>query len=502
MVQSVRAPPLDRVGALIAGKYRVTRELGRGGMGVVVAAQDHRLGKDVAIKLLRADAIGSADAVRRFTHEARAVARLESHHVARVLDVGTEDGQPYLVMELLTGQDLKQLSRAKGDLPVADVVDYVLQAIDALAEAHRRGIVHRDLKPANLFLAEQADGTRSVKLLDFGVAKSASDASLTTTADVVGTPMYMSPEQVRASANVDGRSDIWSLGLVLFELLTGGHPFSRGAVGEIFAAILHEDIPRVSMLRGDLPPEFERVIHRCLERDPSARYANVAELAVALSPFGSGAGVSSVRRACRLLGAELAQNSSEQSSAASSQVSAIRARDDDGAKSIAPSDSKAEAVTERELREPSASSTPPSRVAPRRWQERAIAAVVLCGVVTCGAVLGWRHASRAGSSHVVASAGAPAALDQSSTAEVPASALPPAEAGSASLSAAVVDGSESTPAEPGAPAEPLRTTPSPGATVRARPTVRPWPPASARSAAPPPPAEVPNAKSPLLEGRD
>jgi len=219
-------------GTLLAGKYRVERVLGQGGMGVVVAAQHIHLEERVAIKLMLAEAAFSAEAVARFVREARAAAQLESAHVAKVSDVGTlEDGRPYMVMEYLDGHDLANVLAANGPLPLQDAIDYLLQASEAIAEAHSIGIVHRDLKPANLFLTRRRDRTPQVKVLDFGISKvsgsarSSSDNALTRTSTLMGTPLYMSPEQMTSVRDVDARSDIWALGIILFELLTGAPPF-------------------------------------------------------------------------------------------------------------------------------------------------------------------------------------------------------------------------------------------------------------------------------------
>jgi serine/threonine protein kinase len=216
-------------GAMLAGKYRIEHVLGEGGMGVVVAATNEALRQRVAIKLLRSGALANAKALGRFEREARAAASLRSNHVARVLDVGKlEDGRPYMVMEYLEGQDLGDVIDRVGEMPVHEAVDYVLQACEAIAEAHAAGIIHRDLKPKNLFLSRTVDGRPLVKVLDFGISKmedAAEDMSLTRTTEIIGSPSYMSPEQLRASKGVDVRTDIWALGVILFELLTKKLPF-------------------------------------------------------------------------------------------------------------------------------------------------------------------------------------------------------------------------------------------------------------------------------------
>src|SRR5512132_1665322 len=204
-------------GEVLAGKYRVERILGKGGMGVVVAAMHLQLGQRVAIKSLLEDA--TQETVSRFIREARAAVRLKSEHTARVLDVGDlPDGAPYMVMEYLDGNDLSHLLRSGGALPTADAVLYVLHACEAMAEAHSIGIIHRDLKPANLFLTRGADGAPTIKVLDFGISKlmheqqGEDEVQLTRTSALLGSPLYMSPEQLRSAREATVQSDIWSLG--------------------------------------------------------------------------------------------------------------------------------------------------------------------------------------------------------------------------------------------------------------------------------------------------
>ena len=281
-----------RAGDILAGKFRVERVLGVGGMGVVVAAMHLQLDQRVALKFVLPSAIQNAETVERFSREARAAVRLRSEHVARVLDVGTlESGSPYIVMEFLEGRDLAEVI-APGPLSVRDAVDYVMQACEAIAEAHSIGIVHRDLKPRNLFLARRIDGRPLIKVLDFGISKmtvpgSPEQMSLTRTTEVMGSPNYMSPEQLRSARNVDLRTDIWSLGVILYEILTGHVPFEAETVTQLCAMVL-QDTPRVlHEYRPDLPPALTDVVFRCLEKDPARRFQSVAELAHALEPFGA-----------------------------------------------------------------------------------------------------------------------------------------------------------------------------------------------------------------------
>lgn len=280
-------------GDVLAGKYRVDRILGEGGMGVVVAA--HHLGLDtkVAVKLLLPEMLDHQDIVARFAREARAAAKITNEHVARVFDVGAlEDGTPYLVMEFLDGIDLQQWLTRAGALGVEQAVDFVLQACEAVAEAHAFGIVHRDLKPANLFCIRRGDAP-FIKVLDFGISKKLDPkaahggASVTRTNVVMGSPLYMSPEQMRSLRDVDHRTDIWALGVILFELLCGVTPFVGTTVTQLAVKVTTEQPPLAGQARPDVPKGLDAVISTCLEKDRDRRYSNVAELAVALLPFGT-----------------------------------------------------------------------------------------------------------------------------------------------------------------------------------------------------------------------
>lgn len=301
--------PSVQVGDLLAGKYRVERVLGVGGMGIVVAGRHVDLDELRAIKLMLGNFALHPEAVERFLREARAAARLKSEHVAKVHDVGRlESGAPYMVMEHLEGCDLQQLLKAQGPLPLWAAVTYVLQACEALAEAHAAGIVHRDIKPANLFLAKSADGTPTTKVLDFGISKftpadgSAPGLDMTKTTEALGSPLYMSPEQMASTRNVDLRTDIWALGVVLYQLTTGVVPFRAESLTQLCVMVLqHEPLPP-SQARAGLPVELDRVVLRCLQKHPSQRYANVAELAADLLPFGSEGARISVDRIRRMLG--------------------------------------------------------------------------------------------------------------------------------------------------------------------------------------------------------
>jgi eukaryotic-like serine/threonine-protein kinase len=304
-------PTILKVGDLLAGKYRVRHVLGEGGMGVVVAAHHEWLEQDVAIKLLYQEE-ADREAQERLINEARASARIQSDHVARVLDVDVDpNGLPFIVMELLEGADLCEICDARGALPRWLVVDYMLQALEGLAHAHARGIVHRDLKPSNLFLANRSDGSQILKILDFGISKSLDpgDASgerrraqqLTGGRTVLGSPPYMSPEQVRSPKSVDHRTDIWSLGVLMYELLTNAMPFGGEEVGETFAQILEKEPTPIRSLVTGVPEGLEAVVARCLMRDRERRYQDVAELAAALVPYGSGTWIQSADRVASTL---------------------------------------------------------------------------------------------------------------------------------------------------------------------------------------------------------
>jgi len=273
-------------GEVIAGKYVVERLLGQGGMGAVFAARQERLERRVAIKVLLPAALRNPEVVARFEREARAAGSLLSEHVTRVHDVGTlENGMPYLVMELLEGEDVAEALERRGPFSVAEVVRIVTQAGDAIAEAHAVGIVHRDLKPANLFLATRANGTVTVKVLDFGISKappSRPGPDLTSTTAVMGSPLYMSPEQLTGSRNVDGRTDIWSLGATMYQLLTGAPPFPGETLAAIGALVLMTEPVPLRARRSDVPAALEAAVMRCLRRDPAERFATVAELVSAL----------------------------------------------------------------------------------------------------------------------------------------------------------------------------------------------------------------------------
>ena len=278
-------------GDTVAGRYVVEERLGSGGMGVVVAARHASLGHRVALKLLSAASLADADAFTRFSREARIVASLESDHIVRVTDFGMHRGTPYMVMEVLAGRDLGSELAERGALPVEEAVDHVIEACDGLDVAHAKGIVHRDVKLANLFLSLRADGQQVVKVLDFGVSKLQSvehdEPNLTRTTSTIGSPAYMSPEQIRDPRTVDARADVWSLGVVLYKLLAAAPPFEGLSASALCAAIAADPPTPLRSVAPQVPPRVETIVLRCLEKRPELRPPGVAALARELAAFAS-----------------------------------------------------------------------------------------------------------------------------------------------------------------------------------------------------------------------
>ncbi len=305
-------PPTANVGVqpgdVLAGKYRVERVLGAGGMGVVVAAHHLELDEKVAIKFLLPEALGKPDLLARFERESRAAVKIKSEHVARVIDVGRLDtGAPYMVMEHLEGGDLRSGLHDRGAMKAEQAAEFILQACEAIAEAHALGIVHRDLKPANLFCIRRADGLLSIKVLDFGISKvdasrsSIADLEMTSTGAVIGSPLYMSPEQLKSSKDVDARTDIWSLGVILYELVSNQLPFVADSITQLAIEIATGTPKALRELCPDLPVGFEDVVRRCLTQDRTRRMQNVGELAVALKDYAPKRATGSVERVLRIM---------------------------------------------------------------------------------------------------------------------------------------------------------------------------------------------------------
>ncbi|MGD0674661.1 MAG: protein kinase [Polyangiaceae bacterium] len=306
---SSRAPsgfepvPAFANGSMIAGKYLVEETIAEGGIGIVVVARHLALEQRVAIKYLKPRTLANPVIVERFVREARLAAQLASEHVVRVYDVGAlPDAGPYMVMEYLVGEDLGQTIES-GPLSIARAVDYVLQACDALAEAHALQIVHRDVKPDNMFLSQRTSGTPILKIIDFGISKIAPKrgererwATETASSERFGTPLYMSPEQLRSTSSVDARTDIWSLGVVLHELMTGSLPFAGSNLPQVCTSVLTSPPARLMDLRPAAPRQLQAAILKCLEKDPKRRFRNVAELAQELGPFGPSSAPDRVER--------------------------------------------------------------------------------------------------------------------------------------------------------------------------------------------------------------
>jgi serine/threonine protein kinase len=281
------SPELPEIGSVVAGRFELRSVLGKGGMGVVYEAHDNERDELCALKILSPHHGDKAKVVARFDLEAQITAKLHGPNVAKVFDVGAlPDDSRYIAMELLTGRDLAAELAARGSLPISTAVDIAIQTAEAMTEAHALGVVHRDLKPANLFLVEDDDRLR-VKVLDFGISRLVDDEThLTTEFSQLGTVAYMSPEQVESAARVDARTDVWSLGVVLYEMIVGRPPFEGAGTG-ILVAIMTRPAALPSLLVDDLPLGLEDVILRALEKSPDARFQSMEELATALAPWAT-----------------------------------------------------------------------------------------------------------------------------------------------------------------------------------------------------------------------
>ncbi|MFZ5893569.1 MAG: serine/threonine-protein kinase [Myxococcota bacterium] len=442
-------------GAILANKYRVERLLGQGGMGVVVEARHLTLDERVALKFLLPEFAKHQEASARFLREARAAVKIKSAHVARVSDVGTLDtGAPYMVMEFLAGADLSAVLQQQGNLVLEDAVDYVIQACDAIAEAHSHGIVHRDLKPANLFLARHSDGSALIKVLDFGISKVQNEGGtdgLTRTTAAMGSALYMSPEQIRQAKSVDHRTDIYALGVTLYELLAGRQPFVADTFPALCVEIATGTPANLRTLRPDLPEDFVRIVEKAFARKLEDRYQTISEFVLALAPWAPSHSQVLVDRIAR---------------AAGHRAPGLNTVDGTGRhvplqhRAALASSAGAHGHTDLTAEAPERSRTKPP------WLWLGAAAVILVGGVGAALALSGRSESAA---PVAASTVAPALPVPNAAPEV-APPAPPSEAAAVSVASA---------------APKLEVAPAPEQPAAAKPTLTPAPPrAVAPSVAP------------------
>jgi serine/threonine protein kinase len=374
-------------GDLVAGKYRVERVLGVGGMGVVVAARHVELGELFALKFLLPSFRKDPEVARRFAREARTGIRVKNEHVARVFDVGTlPDGAPYMVMEHLTGSDVASILEKRGQLPLDEAIDLLLQGCEALCDAHSVGIVHRDLKPANLFVIAGSDGLPFVKVLDFGISKhiaSVDDLAATSSATILGSPLYMSPEQLTSSKDVDRRADIWSLGVILYEMVTGRTPFEADSFVVLTSAILGGKFEPVSKLLPGVPPAVDALIAAMLTVDRDARLPSVEALGQRLAPFGTAHARTSSERISRIAARPSLSTPPDDTGASASSVPTVELADGVLASAIVSDTGDRHGVT---AVVPSRSKHPP----PRGRQRVTIGAgLAIVGLIALGGIGRW-----------------------------------------------------------------------------------------------------------------
>ena len=350
---------LVNIGDVLAGKYKVDKILGIGGMGMVVSAMHLELDQRVALKFMLPDALASEQATERFLREAKAAVKLRSEHVCRVLDVGKLDtGAPYIVMEFMEGEDFAQMLKRRGPLDVAEACDYLMQALEGLAEAHANGIVHRDLKPGNLFVTTDNDGSPLVKVLDFGISKSSIGGSATKTGDIMGSPAYMAPEQMASSKNVDARADLWAVGVIAYQAVTNRLPFEADTLPALCMCVMGETPVSPEQIRADLAPAFGKVVMRCLEKSAAHRYGDLAELAAALAPFASAEAATAAKR----IGKVLKRTATTKQAASEAVAATMMARSN--AALIAPTEgvTGSEAPLAKAVSSARAASEPPGRI--------------------------------------------------------------------------------------------------------------------------------------------
>jgi eukaryotic-like serine/threonine-protein kinase len=468
------------IGDMIADKYRVVEVIGRGGMGVVLAAEHVQLQERVALKFLKLDTETPKEFQQRFVREAQVTARLRSEHVARIRDFGVlPEGTPYMVMELLEGIDLRKAVRQLGRLPLDKTLDYVVQACEGLAEAHAAGIVHRDLKPSNLFLTRRSDGSDLIKILDFGVAKMVQDVDrdeLTSAGMLLGSPRYMSPQQLRGSHDVDARADIWSLGAIMYEMLAGRAPFLAQTTAALCVKILGNEPPAsISAQHSDVPPEIEAVILACLERELDKRIPDVATLAKRLAKVAK---LPWLDEAALRVGAVLERSTMLQTGSHSTASSKLPRPP-----ALAPLLMEGEQISTMpsSIAELDASSPSPatSRAPPRKRTVALIAAVAAVLVAGAGAFFAVQHSSEQAPA-IPPSTSAPALLAPSSPQQ--------------SVSAAVVPTPSVASATPPAASVPRESAPGKRNTGGAWPVKAKTPPPATQTA---PPATTRPAVNPL-----
>jgi serine/threonine-protein kinase len=292
VLRPISEPPIPGDPSLVGGKYRLGKLLGRGGIGEVFEATHEVIGGRLAVKLIRSEYAENAELSARFIQEARAAAAVGHPGIVQVHDVGvTEDGRTYLVMEFLDGEDLQSLLKRKGRLPVGEAAAIFADVLDALSAVHARGIVHRDMKPENVFLTKGPRGDRVIKLLDFGIARLVDRDQtmdrLTRPGLVMGTPYYMSPEQARGQTDIDGRADVYAVGVMLYEALSARLPYDGSSYNEVLSKVLQGRMPSVRALVPDVPLEVERLIARAASANRDNRFADAAEASALLLPFRS-----------------------------------------------------------------------------------------------------------------------------------------------------------------------------------------------------------------------
>ncbi|MBX3191808.1 MAG: protein kinase [Labilithrix sp.] len=463
---------MPRRGDIFAEKYVVERILGFGGMGVVFAATHVHLREPVAIKMMLPK-LTDRGAEERFLREAQAAVKIRSEHVVRVLDVADlPDRTPYIVMEYLEGTDLSALLRRHGPLHPERAVDYVLQASEAIAKAHALGTVHRDLKPSNLFLTRTDEGVECVKVLDFGISKveqPSSDVVMTKTTDVLGTPLYMSPEQLKNSRDVDHRADIWALGVLLYELIAGAPPFQAKSVAELGAAILSGKAPWLADAAPHVPRALSHVVATCLRLEAADRFVNMADFADAVAPFGGAHARARVDRIVRTVGMPTVRAKYDPETAfAATDVGALRP-----SREVAPAPPIA--VSAKTTLSSSLESLPPGHeigaARPRRVA-LAVAVPVLLLAIAAAGIVGYRaelFPRRAATSSTAVSSPAPPLLssepESAATTEAPPAAPPSASEGPSAIASAA-----------------MSSAPAPTTSARPAPTTLPTPRASATPA--------------------